>query len=108
MFDLVFADHILCKYILLKFFSFYCFIDQFKAINDEGMPMYQRPFMRGKLYIHFTVEFPKSFPCKAQEGVLPPRPSMQMTDMKLDECEEINLHDVNIEKKIRKQQEAYD
>ena len=72
------------------------------------MPTYQTPFVRGKLYIHFTVEFPKSFPCKAQEGVLPPRPSMQMTDMKLDECEEINLHDVNIEKEIRKQQEAYD
>ncbi|KAF9595935.1 hypothetical protein IFM89_006216 [Coptis chinensis] len=26
--------------------------DQFKEINDEGMPMYQRPFMKGKLYIH--------------------------------------------------------
>jgi hypothetical protein len=32
--------------------------DSFKAINDEGMPMYQRPFMKGKLYIHFTVDFP--------------------------------------------------
>ncbi|GMH31936.1 hypothetical protein Nepgr_033780 [Nepenthes gracilis] len=28
--------------------------DQFKAIDDEGMPIYQRPFM------NFTVEFPKS------------------------------------------------
>ncbi|KAK8596227.1 hypothetical protein V6N13_000873 [Hibiscus sabdariffa] len=34
--------------------------DQFKALNDEGMPIYQRPFMRGKLYIHFTVDFPDS------------------------------------------------
>ncbi|KAM0913744.1 hypothetical protein ACQ4PT_011971 [Festuca glaucescens] len=24
--------------------------DSFKAINDEGMSMYQRPFMKGKLY----------------------------------------------------------
>ncbi|KAF4354066.1 hypothetical protein F8388_002466, partial [Cannabis sativa] len=42
--------------------------DQFKAINDEGMTMYQRPFMKGKLYIHFTVEFPDSLSpeqCKA-------------------------------------------
>ncbi|KAK4372339.1 hypothetical protein RND71_007723 [Anisodus tanguticus] len=31
--------------------------DQFKAINDEGMPMYQRPFMRGELYIHLTIDF---------------------------------------------------
>ncbi|CAL5390840.1 unnamed protein product [Camellia sinensis] len=34
--------------------------DQFKKINDEGMPIYQRPFMRGKLYIHFTVDFRES------------------------------------------------
>ncbi|KAK4361476.1 hypothetical protein RND71_020428 [Anisodus tanguticus] len=32
-------------------------LDQFKAINDEGMLMYQRPFMRGKLYIHLTIDF---------------------------------------------------
>lgn len=69
--------------------------------------MYERPFLRGKLYIHFTVEFPESFP--KQEGVLPPRPSMQMADMELDECEETTLHDVNIEEEMRrKQQEAYD
>ncbi|KAL5651319.1 hypothetical protein ACJX0J_036777, partial [Zea mays] len=30
--------------------------NSFKAINDEGMPMYQRPFIKGKLYIHFSVE----------------------------------------------------
>ncbi|CAI9273213.1 unnamed protein product [Lactuca saligna] len=90
--------------------------DQFKAINDEGMPMYQRPFMKGKLYIHFTVEFPESLSpeqCKALEGVLPPKPSMQMTDMELDECEETTLHDVNIEEEMRRKQqqqaqEAYD
>ncbi|KDP36478.1 hypothetical protein JCGZ_08608 [Jatropha curcas] len=53
--------------------------DQFKAINDEGMLMYQRPFMRGKLYIHFTIDFPDSLPpdqCKALEAVLPSRSSV--------------------------------
>ncbi|KAK6144619.1 hypothetical protein DH2020_021439 [Rehmannia glutinosa] len=41
--------------------------DQFKAINDEGMPMYQRSFMKGKLYIQFTVDFPESLsPDKAK------------------------------------------
>ncbi|KAF5196559.1 Chaperone protein dnaj protein [Thalictrum thalictroides] len=93
--------------------------DQYKAIDDEGMPMYQRPFMRGKLYIHFTVDFPKSLApeqCKALEAVLPPRAAaaaVQMTDMKLDECEETTLHDVNIEEEMRRKQaqaskEAYD
>ncbi|MCA0763380.1 hypothetical protein KUO11_24115, partial [Vibrio vulnificus] len=48
--------------------------DSFKAINDEGMPMYQRPIMRGKLYIHFSVDFPDSLSpdqSKALEAVLP-------------------------------------
>ncbi|GKE03473.1 hypothetical protein Tco_1395491 [Tanacetum coccineum] len=58
----------------------------------------------GKLYIHFTMEFPESLSreqCKALEGVLAHRPSMQMTDMELDEREETTLHDVNIEEEMR-------
>nr|XP_009408521.1 PREDICTED: dnaJ protein homolog isoform X2 [Musa acuminata subsp. malaccensis] len=89
--------------------------DQFKAINDEGMPMYQRPFMRGKLYIHFTVDFPDLLTldqCKALEAALPPKPASQMTDMELDECEETTLYDVNIEEEMRRKQaqaqEAYE
>ncbi|KAL6129589.1 hypothetical protein ACLB2K_072939 [Fragaria x ananassa] len=96
---------------------YYDVSDQFKAINDEGMPMYQRAFMKGKLYIHFTVEFPDSLnpeQCKTLEAVLPPRSSTQLTDMELDECEETTLHDdVNIEEEMRRKQgqqsqEAYD
>ncbi|GMG98397.1 hypothetical protein Nepgr_000237 [Nepenthes gracilis] len=91
--------------------------DQFKAIDDEGMPIYQRPFMRGKLYVHFTVEFPDSLSpeqVKALEAVLPQKSSMhQLTDMELDECEETTLHNVNIEEEMRRkqaqaQQEAYE
>ncbi|GFZ11685.1 DNAJ homologue 3 [Actinidia rufa] len=90
--------------------------DSFKGINDEGMPMYQRPFMKGKMYIHFTVDFPESLTpeqSKALEAVLPPKPSMQMSEMELDECEETTLHDVNIEEEMRRKQqqqaqEAYD
>ncbi|KAG9149114.1 hypothetical protein Leryth_010704 [Lithospermum erythrorhizon] len=89
--------------------------DQYKAIEDEGMPMHQRPFMKGKLYIHFTVEFPDSLgleQVKALEAVLPPKPESQLTDMELDECEETTPHDVNIEEEMRRkqaqaQQEAY-
>ncbi|KAK6156578.1 hypothetical protein DH2020_010826 [Rehmannia glutinosa] len=90
--------------------------DQFKAINDEGMPMYQRSFMKGKLYIQFTVDFPESLSpdqSKALEAVLPPRPSTRLTEMELDECEETTLHDVNMEEEMRRKQqqaaqEAYD
>ena len=78
--------------------------------------MYQRPFMKGKMYIHFTVDFPESLTLeqsKALEAVLPLKPSMQMSEMELDECEETTLHDVNIEEEMRRNQqqqaqEAYD
>ncbi|CAL9247820.1 unnamed protein product [Arabidopsis halleri] len=89
--------------------------DSYKAISDEGMPIYQRPFMKGKLYIHFTVEFPDSLSpdqTKALEAVLPKPSTTQLSDMEIDECEETTLHDVNIEdemkRKAQAQREAYD
>ena len=65
--------------------------------------------MKGKLYIHFNVEFPDSVSpdqVKALGAVLPPKPSSQLTDMELDECEETTLHDVNIEEEMRRKQQA--
>ncbi|XP_074294980.1 dnaJ protein homolog ANJ1-like [Silene latifolia] len=90
--------------------------DSFKAIDDEGMPIFQRHSMKGKLYIHFTVEFPESLSVdqvKALEGILPPKSSMKLTDMELDECEETTLHIVNMEEEMKRkqahaQQQAYD
>lgn len=92
--------------------------DQYKAINDEGMPHHQRPFMKGRLYIHFNVEFPESGvlsndQCRNLEAILPRKPSNRLSPMELDECEETTLYDVNIEDELRqkqqqRQQEAYD
>ncbi|XP_028051091.1 chaperone protein dnaJ A6-like isoform X3 [Camellia sinensis] len=91
---------------------------QSKAINNEGMPHHQRPFMKGQLFIHFNVDFPQSgflSPDKFQalEAILPPSPNKQLSDMMLDECEATTLHDVNIEEEMRwkerhQQREAYD
>lgn len=91
---------------------------QYKAINDEGMPHHQRPFMKGRLYIHFNVDFPDSGilspdQCRTLETILPPRPNKNLTDMEVDDCEETTLHDVNIEEEMRRKQhhhfhEAYD
>lgn len=73
--------------------------------------------MKGRLYLHFSVDFPESgtLPLdqiKTIEAVLPPRASSQMTEMELDECEETTLHDVNIDDEMRRKQshaqEAYD
>lgn len=73
--------------------------------------------MKGRLYMHFSVEFPESGSmtpeqCKILESTLPPRQSSQLTEMELDECEETTMIDVNIEDEMRRkqqqQQEAYD
>ena len=73
--------------------------------------------MKGRLYIHFDVEFPESGvlshdQCRTLETILPPRPSNLLSMMELDECEETTLYDVNIEEEMRRkqqqqQQEAY-
>ncbi|MQL41634.1 hypothetical protein EI012_27395, partial [Escherichia coli] len=49
---------------------------QHKAINDEGMPQHNRPFMKGRLYIMFNVDFPESGflspdQCRLLETILP-------------------------------------
>lgn len=86
---------------------------QYKAINDEGMPQHNRPFMKGRLYIQFNVDFPDSGSlspeqCQLLEKVLPQKVSKQMSDMELDDCEETTLHDVNIKEEMkRKQQQQY-
>ncbi|KAJ4873549.1 Chaperone protein dnaJ 2 [Raphanus sativus] len=89
--------------------------DSYRAISDEGMPMHQRSFMKGKLYIHFTVEFPESLSpnqTKAIEAVLPRPAKAALSDMEIDECEETTLHDVNIEAEMKRnaqaKREAYD
>ncbi|KAL5571821.1 hypothetical protein UlMin_021418 [Ulmus minor] len=92
--------------------------DQYKAIDDEGMPNQGRPFMKGKLFIHFNVEFPESGvlspdQCRTLETILPSRSSKNLTDMEVDECEETTMHDVNMEDEMRRKQqqhyqEAYD
>ena len=100
--------------LLLTVLCVWLLIDSYRAITDEGMPMHQRPFMKGKLYIHFTVDFPDSLSpdqTKAIEAVLP-KPKADLSDMEIDECEETTLHDVNIEDEMRRkaqaQREAYD
>ena len=74
--------------------------------------------MKGKLYIHFNVEFPESGilspdQCKALESILTQKRSKQIAPMEIDEAEETTLYDVNIEEEMRRKQqqqkqEAYD
>lgn len=95
--------------------------DQSKGISDEGMPMHPRPFMKGTLYVHFTVDFPdslipkhvKELEAMLVEAILPARPVVQMPPAEIEDCVETTLHDVDMEeemprKKAQAQQEAYD
>lgn len=81
------------------------------------MPNFGKPFIKGQLYIHFDVVFPESgfFPdtCRSIETILSSKPGKSSSEMKLDECEETIMHDVNIEEEMRRKeprqhQEAYD
>lgn len=82
---------------------------QYKAINDEGMPHHQRPFIKGRLFIHFNVDFPDSGflspdKCRDLEALLPSKPGKQLSDKEVDECEETTLHDVNMEEEMRRKE----
>ncbi|KAG8363425.1 hypothetical protein BUALT_Bualt19G0021300 [Buddleja alternifolia] len=92
--------------------------DSYMAINDEGMPQYQRPFMKGQLIFHFNVDFPNSrflSPEKLRilQTVLPVKSHSRLPDKILDKFEEMTLVDVNIEEEMRRkerqrQREGYD
>ena len=47
-----------------------------KCVLNEGMPTYRNPFEKGRLIIHFNVNFPKTMPTDklpSLEKLLPPR-----------------------------------
>jgi len=70
--------------------------DDVRLIENEGMPQHKRPFEKGNLYIHFTIEFPKAGSLTPQqmkqlEDILPPRrPPPKVTE----EMEEYELKKV--------------
>lgn len=85
----------------------------FKAIYDEGMPTYQQPFTKGRLFIHFNVKFPEpgdlsDDDLKALEKILPARPELSIN---MDNCEECSMTDVDMEQEKKRQAQsrnAYD
>jgi len=70
-----------------------------KAIPDEGMPQYKRPFDKGRLFIKFSIKFPASGffrdeHIKALEKVLPPRPELKYNP---NDVEPVSLADFDPE-----------
>jgi len=91
--------------------------NSFKAVYDEGMPTYQQPFNKGRLFIHFNVKFPEpgdlsDDDVKMLEKLLPARPEVNID---MEACEEVSMNDVDMEQEKKRQQgsrgrgsEAYD
>lgn len=77
--------------------------NSFKAVYDEGMPTYQSPFQKGKLFVHFNVKFPAPGDLSDEElaalaNVLgkPTPPAVT------DDHEECTMHDVDMESEMRR------
>uniref|UniRef100_A0A1A8MGX6 DnaJ (Hsp40) homolog, subfamily A, member 4 n=2 Tax=Nothobranchius TaxID=28779 RepID=A0A1A8MGX6_9TELE len=71
--------------------------NDFKCIQNEGMPLYRQPFERGDLIIQFQVEFPEKgwLPEHLMyqlERLLPPRDDVMITD----DMEEVDLCEVEV------------
>lgn len=68
-----------------------------KAVMNEGMPIYRNPYEKGKLYVAFKIEFPKTNFLKETElanleKMLPPRQPVEMPAAGSD-FEEVTLTD---------------
>ena len=69
--------------------------DSVKAIQGEGMPYHGSPFTKGRLFIHFRVEFPRTLPMATVNSVraaLPAAPKVVLSG----EEEECHMVDVDI------------
>lgn len=79
----------------------------FKAVYDEGMPVWQRSSDKGRLFIHFDVVFPEPGDLGDKEiaqlaSLLPPRPTV---DVDLESCQEVSVSDIDMEQEMRRQRE---
>mmetsp|Transcript_22983 Transcript_22983/g.54462 ORF Transcript_22983/g.54462 Transcript_22983/m.54462 type:complete len:370 (-) Transcript_22983:36-1145(-) len=68
-----------------------------KTIDEEGMPMLKNPFVKGKLYIKFDIEFPKDGSLNAAaiakiQQALP----LESTPMVPDDAEEVTMRSADL------------
>jgi DnaJ homolog subfamily A member 2 len=69
--------------------------DQVKVIENEGMPTHGNPFVKGRMFLLFKVNFPKTLPAnivKQLAAALPAGPAPQLSE----EDEECNMKDIDI------------
>jgi len=69
--------------------------DSVKMIQGEGMPYHGSPFSKGRLFVHFRVDFPSSVSpdmCSALLSALPKAKNVELSG----EEEECNMTDVDL------------
>ena len=66
-----------------------------KAIQGEGMPFHGSPFTKGRLFIHFRVEFPRTLPMAAVNSIRAALPAVPKVVLSGEE-EECHMVDVDI------------
>jgi len=62
--------------------------DAVKVIQGEGMPFHGNPFTKGRLFLHFTIAFPKNLPASAVTAIKAalPTPTEPMLNGEEEEC----------------------
>jgi len=82
-----------------------------KAIRDEGMPTYKRPFEKGYLFIKFVVEFPATVDAKLTKELRALLPAPTPATYNAQDVEETTLFDMDMERRSDQQRrggEAYE
>jgi len=69
--------------------------DAVKMIQGEGMPYHGNPFSKGRLFVHFRVEFPKSVTKEMCSKLVSALPAAEQVSLSGEE-EECNMTDVDL------------
>jgi len=76
--------------------------DSFKCINEEGMPMQGRSYLKGNMYIRFNVEFPDTLEPQQIAALQSVFPNQSNGVMDLDDAEDVTLSNVaNIQDELK-------
>jgi DnaJ homolog subfamily A member 2 len=76
--------------------------DCFKCINEEGMPVHGRSYLKGNMYIQFDVEFPDSLEPEQVAALQSVFPSSSNGVMDSDDTEDVSLSSVsNIQEELK-------
>lgn len=69
--------------------------DQVKVIQGEGMPLHGNPFTKGKMFLHFSVVFPKTLPLSAVNAIRSALPQVSVPMLSGEE-EECTMTDIDL------------